>query len=286
MRISVLPVIALLFTGCAFSPASMMSGYFEKVKDAIAGQDDPELVKQGVPTLILLIDAALAEDPDNSQLLLTASTIYTTYAQAFVTGDKDEARAAVLYGRAKDYALKLLEKNATFKAAVDSSCDEFEQSLSAFDKDDVPDLYAAGTAWLGWILSKPDSMEALIQLPKPLAIMRRVLELDETYADGGVHTIFGIYYAVRPPGAGRDLEKSRYHFQRAIELSKGENLLTQVAFAEFYLTASENAELFDKTLHTILEHEADRDENRRYALINAIARERAAKLLKRKDNYF
>jgi tetratricopeptide (TPR) repeat protein len=276
---------ALLF-GCNLSPTSMMSGYFEKVRDSIASQEDPELVRQGVPTLILLLDAAVAEDPDNPQLLLTASTIYATYAQAFVLSNGEEERAAIQYSRAKDYAMKLLKQRACFAKSVDGPFEDFEKALLEFRESDVPDLYAAGNAWLGWILSNPDSMEALSQLPKALAIMQRVLDLDEKYADGGAHTVFGIYYAVQPKGAGHNIEKSRKHFQRAMELAGKSNLIPQVTFAEFYTTAVGDHKLFEDKLTQVIESSKDKNKDRRYSLINAVARERAKKLLKRKEDFF
>ena len=49
-------VIAItLLCGCTLSPAKIMSSYFEKIKISISRQEDIELVRQGVPTLILLL---------------------------------------------------------------------------------------------------------------------------------------------------------------------------------------------------------------------------------------
>ncbi len=284
IRIIIMLFASLLISGCNLSPASMMSGYFEKVRDSIASQEDPELVRQGVPTLILLLDAAIAEDPDNPQLLLSATTIYATYAQAFVVSNGEEERAAIQYGRAKDYGLKLLRQRDFFKDVVDGPFEDFEAALLHFKESDIPDLYAAGNAWLGWILSKPDSMEAMSQLSRALAIMKRVLKLDEEYADGGAHTVFGIYYAVQPPGAGRDMAKSKRHFERAMELSADDNLISQVLFAEFYTTTSGDSKLFETTLNNVLDK--SKKTSRKHSLINAVARERAKKLLSRKENFF
>lgn len=276
----------LLLSGCSLSTSSMMSNYFEKIKISIFQQEDPELVRQGVPTLILLLDAALAEDPDNPQLLLTAATTYSTYAQAFIISNKDQERAAILYGRAKEYAIKLLCQRSFFAKALDGPFEEYEKATMKFKKRDVPDLYAAGNAWIGWILSKPNSMEALSELPKALNLIQRVLDLDDEYADGGAHMIFGIYYAIQPPGAGRDLEKSRKHFQRALDLSGRNNLLPKVTYAEFYATAIRDEELYDKTLADVLDTSKTKNANRKYMLINSVAKERAKKLIINKGDFF
>lgn len=278
-------VLSLAFgSGCSLSPTKLMSGYFEKLKISIFQQEDVELVRQGMPTLILMLDASLADDPNNPELLLTASTTYSTYAQAFTGSDGDENRAAILYGRAKEYALKLLSQRKFFADALIAPYEKYEKAMKKFSKKDVPDLYAAGNAWIGWILSRPDSMEALAQLPRALELMRRVLKLNENYADGGTHMLFGIYYAVQPPGAGRDMKKSLHHFKRAIELSGENNLLAKVTFAEFYATAMQDEKLFDNTLNEVLEAKNSTDNDKK--LINSVARERARKLLKKKGSFF
>lgn len=153
-------------------------------------------------------------------------------------------------------------------------------------KADVPDLYVTGNAWLGWILSQPDSMEALDELPKVMAIMQRVLALDSEYADGGVHLMYGIYYAIRPPGAGRDLKQSLKHFRRAMTLAGNDNQFPRVIYAEFYLTAIGDEEMFNQVLDDVVNSRGTVEQNRSNALINAIARERADRLIDNREDYF
>ena len=285
VKLSATVFAAVLFSSCAmFSPASMLSEYFKKVKLSIVSQRDPELVKQGVPTLMILLDAAVAQDPDNPELLLAASNMYTTYAQAFMASSDEKKRASIQYRRAKEYAIRLLKQKSVFANIANDSFEDFEKALLECKKSDVPALYAAGSSWLGWILTNTDSMEALSELPRALALMKRVMELNDSYADGGVHLVFGIYYAVQPPGAGRDLKKSKYHFQRAIELGGSKNLLAKVTYAEFYLTAAGEEKLFDKTLNEVIN--AEETDDPEYILINAIAKKRAKKVLADKEDFF
>jgi len=86
------------------------------------------------------------------------------------------------------------------------------------------------------------------------------------------------------PGTGRDLKKSKEHFMKAVEYSHGKNLFAEVAYAEFYATAAGNEKLFVSTLDNVLDTNFAGDDN--YALMNAIAKHRAAKLLNKKENYF
>lgn len=285
---AVIVFIMIFNSGCqslGLAPSTMLDNYFEQVMVSISSQEDTELVRQGVPTLILLLDAALAGKPEDPKLLRTTATAYTMYAQAFLNSENDMKRAAMLYGRAREYGFRLLRQHKFFVGTLTGSLANFEQALKHCKKADVPDLYVTGNAWLGWILSQPDSMAALDELPKVVAIMQRVLKLDDKYADGGVHVMFGIYYAVRPPGGGRDLEKSLKHFRRAMVLAGDDNLLPRVAYAEFYLTVAGDEKMFEKILTGVLES-GKQVNNHHKALINAIARERAGKLLKKREDYF
>ncbi len=53
-------------------------------------------------------------------------------------------------------------------------------------------------------------------------MMKRVLELDETFYYGGAHLFMGIWFASRPKGFGGDLKKAQQHFLKAIELGRRE----------------------------------------------------------------
>ena len=196
-------------------------------------------------------------------------------------------RATLLYSRALNYSFRILDRYPPFaRARQKGSLDDFTAALQHFDKQTVPALYITGSAWLGWILSQPDSMEALDQLPLVMALLKRITHLDHTYADGGVHLMFGIYYAVLPQGGGRDLKKSLQQFRYAMAMAGKDNLLPQVTYAEFYLTAAGKEQQFVKLLTKIINSPVDNSGKDSHALINAIARRRAAKLLANRDDYF
>jgi len=278
----------LLVSGCSTSrtvPAGLLAGSLENAVGTVQEQPDPELVRQGGPALMLFLDGMLACDPDNRKLLRAAALAYATYCQAFLGAREDEDRAAVLYARAREYGLRLLRRQRYFERALDGPIEGFEKALRRFRRRDAPDLYAAGAAWLGWIFTQADSMRALSELPYALAVVRRVLELDEGQAHGAAHVFMGVYYASQPAGAGRDLAGSRTHFERAIALSNGGNLMAWVTYAEFYGKATADGKFFSETLTRVLQsgRQADKPE---FALANALARERAEALLAQKDDIF
>lgn len=283
-----LGTLAVVLVGCrslSIGPATMMARSLGSVVTGMRSHPVPELVRDGAPTLLLLIDGLLADAPDNRDLLLTGTAGYTTYCQAFLAGENDEPRAALLYERAKAHGLRLLSRRTFFADALSARQDVFEAALQRFKRRDVPELYWTGAAWLGAIISQPDSMSALAELPKALALMKRVLELDEAFEQGSAHLAMGVYYAVQPLGAGRDLTRSREHFRRARELAGSGRLTPAVLLAEFYATSAADAQLFLKTLTEVAE--ADLQALPAEAtLANTVAQRRAQWLLDNRGDYF
>ena len=181
------PAAALLLAGCGMMRQGAM-GLVAPVADNLAvslqRQTDLQLVEDGVPALILLLDGLVLSAPDNTELRLAAADAYTAYAGAFTDPD-DKARATELFGRAKTYALDVLSQNKRFKAALNDPQADFDAVVKTFRKRDVPALYAAATAWTGWIISNSDSVAATADISRAMALMQRVMDLDRGYRQGG-----------------------------------------------------------------------------------------------------
>ncbi len=273
--------------GCGIARDVAVSASTDIIQDLVVSirrQPDPELVRQGLPAVMLVIDGLLASSPEDPDLLLAATNAYVGYCQAFLVDEADGARAVKLYARAREYGLRLLRQRFFFAAAFDKSIEEYLQALDRFTIEDVPHLHAAATAWLGWIIADPESMKALAELPRALALTDRVLALDESYGDGSSHLVFAILLAVQPRGAGQDLVRSKRHFERAIELAGPGNLLPQVLYAEYYGKATLDDGFFARMLTQVLDVDPTLyPENR---LLNEIARQRAAALLSLREDIF
>jgi len=251
---------------------------------SIRSHPDPELVRAGLPTLLLAVDGLLLEAPDDPDLLRVAAGAYVAFCQAFLAGEEESERAYKLYDRARTYALRLLDQRPGFEGFAERPLEECEAALESAQSADVPDLHLAGSAWLGWIISSNGAVGALAELPRALALMERALELDETHGDGSGHLVFGIFFAVQPLGAGQDLERSKRHFTRAIELAGPERLLPRVLYAEYLGKATLDEAFFTRTLEEVLESDpADFPQER---LLNELAQERARWLLRAREDIF
>ena len=252
--------------------------------ESIRSHPDPELVRAGLPALLLTIDGLLVESPEDPGLLRAAVSAYVAYCQAFLAGQDDSQRAYKLYDRARGYSLRLLEQRQSFEGFAEKPLEECEAALRLATRDDVPDLHLSASAWLGWIISSNGTVAALAELPKALALMERVLELDERYGNGSSHLVFAVFFAVQPQGAGQDLERSRQHFTRAIELAGPGSLLPRVLYAEYYGKATLDETFFTKTLEDVLQFTPSEYPQER--LLNELAQERAHSLLRSREDIF
>jgi len=114
-------VVAVLafITGC-FSSQKIMAekapALFRDVALSANRQSDVVLVRQGIPSYLMLVDGMLQSYPENRDLLLAGAQAYAAYAS--VLEDDEQDRAANLSDRAKQYALKALEMTPTFHGSL------------------------------------------------------------------------------------------------------------------------------------------------------------------------
>lgn len=254
----------------------------EEVGKASARQSDPQMVREGMPAYLMLLDGMIEVFPDNERLLIGAAQAYASFASLFVA-DQDPEYAKYLYGRGKDYALRALERKG-MKDPLGKKPDAFRDGLGRFSKREVPYLFWTATCWASWINLSQDSMEAMAQLPKVEWMMKRVLELDEGFSYGGPHLFMGIWLASRPKIAGGDLKKAQEHFLKAIDLGRGRFLMAYVYYADFFARRALDKELFVATLQKVVD--APLEDASELTLSNAVAKKKAKELLSRAEEYF
>jgi len=262
--------------------AKMVTPMATQLSEGLMYQNDLELVRDGAPAFLLMLDAMAEGQPDNPAILLAAADAQMAYATGFV--DKsNKTRSKIMYAKAKNYGLQALSRNKHFAKALNGRQEKFEAALQTFKKKDAGALFTTASSWVMWIIASSDSPAALGEMPRVMAMMDRVQELDPSIREGGVDMFYGLYYTVLPLGGGRDLEKAREHFERSMDLAGTDYLLPRVAFAEFYARYAFDQVLFESTLNEVLEAEPDTPE---YTLMNAVAQKRAQALLDKTDDLF
>ncbi len=284
-RISLLFLLIVLLAACATNKSMTVAAtasLIEDVAKASSKQSDLMLIRQGMPSYLMLIDGMVEALPDNKRLLISAAQLYASYASAFIQKE-DKPYAAALFAKAKDYGLRALEQNG-FKNPATRSFDDFEIGLSDFVKKDVPYLFWAATSWGSWISLNRGSMDAMAELPRAELLMIRVLELDESFYYGGAHIFMGVLKASKPRLAGGDLDRAQDHFLKAIELGDGKFLMAQVFYADHYAKKAFDRELFISILEKVLKTPVDITPE--LTLLNSVAHTQAKKMLDQVDEYF
>jgi hypothetical protein len=265
--------------GCQMLASSATTKLAESVSAAVLDQDDAGLVRDGAPAYLIAIDGLIEGDPRNQTLLLAGARLYSAYASAFVV---DPRRASRLTGRAQSYGERALcEQSGPLCETSDGQYDDFVVALETTTDKDLAALYGFGSAWAAWVQANASDWNAIADLPKLQALMERVVVLDDVYEDGGAHLFLGVLYTLRPASLGGKPELGRGHFERAIEISEGRNLMAKVLFASQYARLVFNRPLHDRLLREVVDANP---KVRGFTLTNTLAQDRAAELLA--DEYF
>jgi hypothetical protein len=272
--------VLFLLTGCT---SLVVGTVVEPAVENLQKQTDLELVCEGAPAYLLMIDSLLADNPASDSLLLTATRSYGSYTTALAACGRPE-RAVSLSARSKTLGLTLLAKTLEISAAGGYAADELDRALAGCSKNDVPPLFWGGFGWALWLQYQGGSPAALADLVKVEQIMLRVVELDEGYYQGAAHLFLGSYYGARPQMLGGRPEEARAHFERALALSGRRFLPVQVALAETYARTMFDRELFEQLLREVTAFPLETAPD--LALANQVAKKRAAELLADVDRYF
>jgi len=274
-------LLALIFviTGLTSCASYISSAFVEPAVGNLRQQTDLELVCEGAPAYLLMIDSMIASSPDNRNLLHTGVQSYSGYAAALTECSGSEQRIAEIAEKAHMYGLRLLNQ---FLPVSTVNSEEFDKKLSRLDKKDVPCVFWGTFGWISWIQTQDGSPAAMADLVIIEKIMTRLLELDEAYEGGSIHLFFGGFYAAKPVLFGGKPELSKIHFEKALALSKRNFLLIQTTYAETLARQTFNRELHDRLLKEVLKFPLDSAPN--FALSNRIAVKKAQRLLE--DDYF
>lgn len=267
--------------GCSSLASSATADMAGDLSTAILNQDDPELVRESLPAYLLLLDSLAASPSASPEVLGAAARLYAAYAVVFVA---DPARAGTLATRARTYG----ERAACAAGAV--TCDlqsvpypELAARLERVKPAQSAALFSAAVGSLAYVRTHSDDWQALADLPRIEAVLKRLLEIGDPADAGTVNSYLGILNTLRPPALGGQPEQGRAYFEKAIELTGGRDLSVLVEFARSYARLVYDRELHDSLLNRALAADPRQDG---YTLLNTLAQKQAAELLASANDYF
>ncbi len=282
-------------TGCTRLVASSIGDALAEDSLVYAGDDDVELVGAAIPFGLKTIETLLVQVPQHRGLLTAAARGFTQYAYIYVQLPADEleerdvaaaydqrTRARRLYLRARNFGLRGL--GFEHDDALARLRGEPETALAGMGAEDLETLYWTGIAWSAAIALGKDQPALIADLPVVDAIIARATALDPDFDDGGLHTFLISYEMGRPGGGAEATEIAYRHFQRAVELSRGQRVAPFVAMAESVTVAQRQRRAFEDLLEQALA--VDTDGRAEWRLANHVMQRRARWLLARTDTFF
>ena len=203
----------------------------------------------------------------------------------FETADEMRSQAIAHYARSEEYAFKALAKSEkTFKHARTVKIAEFEKALQKLKKKQVEPLFwAAYAIGRGISLQKDDPMQ-VIDLARVELMMRRVLELDETFYFGSAHLFYAVYYGDRSPAIGGDPEKAKESLDKVDELNNGKFLMSKFYLARYYAYPKQDLKLYKQALQEVIDAPEDIYPGEEAA--TSLAKSRAKRWLAQADMLF
>ena len=288
-------LMALILSSCSLKRYAV-----NRMGDAMAGSgttfasdDNPELIRTATPFSLKLIESLLAESPEHRGMLLAAARGFTQYSFAYTEQDADEIEnddlnramelrryARRLYIRARDYGLRGIE--TSHKDIREELYRDPESAVQELDKGDVPLIYWTAASWGKAISLSKDDPDLIADLPQMESLIYRALELDEAYDHGAIHAFLIALESSRTGRSPEEQKKVSHHFQRAVELSRGDLAAPFVSMAENVSVATQDRKEFTDLLNRALAIDADAIPE--WRLSNLIMQRRAAWLLSRIDD--
>ena len=149
---------------------------------------------------------------------------------------------------------------------------------------DVPLLYWTAASWASAISVSKDDPDLVADQPISEALIDRAFALDPDFDFGAIHGFLISYEPARQGVPGDPLARSRIHFAREVELTKGQRASPFVALAETASVQNQDRGEFESLLTRALA--VVPDARPEWRLQNLIVQRRARWLLARADDLF
>jgi hypothetical protein len=280
-----LGLCAVLTAGCSGPrfTVGMMVPILENTADAALRSDDPALVRDALPTSLLLLEGMRETDPGRRDVATLASMLYFAYAFAFVE-DEDAERAAALYRRGMAAGWAGLGEPELAAAIADGSFDAVRAALAGLTPDDVDAVLWVTANWASWVQLNLDDTGAVADFARVLPLAERLVELDERLFHSLPRVLLGALHAARPVTLGGNVERAAAEFDEAFARTDRNLLLAHVFYARTYCVRTFDGTLYEETLREVLAAPAGSLPDAE--LLNRIAKFKAESLLELKEEIF
>jgi predicted anti-sigma-YlaC factor YlaD len=292
--------LSLVFSGCSISKTAtnLVGGVLSKENGStvFSGDDDPELVGDALPFAIKLYESLVTGAPDNPKLLLATGKALCMYSYAFVQVPADQLplsrlaeknelleRAKRLYLRGRDYVLHaLVKRHPHLLENLDRG--DYTAAFKGISVKDTSYLYWAGMAWMAAFTADKGDVQLTVDIPKAVALITKVKELNEGYSEGAVHEFFISYYGGMPAAIGGSEKKAREEFEKALSYSHGTKTSPYISMATSVCVKKQDLAEYKSLLEQALKVDVNASPQNR--LLNILNQQKARWLLDHTGDYF
>lgn len=132
---------------------------------------------------------------------------------------------------------------------------KMEDTVGLLDERAVGPLYWRSSALGKWASEK--GFATLLSYKDEIReVMTHVLELNPTFYFGGPHRYFGAFYARAPSFAGGDLDRSKDHFEKSLQMEPN-YFATHTLYAADWAVKAQDREAFDEHIEYVLTNDPD-----------------------------
>jgi hypothetical protein len=288
----------LLAQGCSFDrmAADTMAPVLLRTKDNFNRETVPRFAREAGPGLLVTLDGMVLASPENVDLRLLQAEMNAAFAFGFLE-EEDPVWATSLYRKARAAAVAAAadEDDDLALALEGTDLTALEARLADADEDALPALFWWAFARGAEVnLNRGDAAQ-VAALARVDAVMGWVLARDEAFFNAGPHLYFAMRHLALPPSFGGKPAEGLKHFEAVDRLTGGKLLMARVLRAKFHaptlagtpagtpvaqvLEAQQAAwDAYYGALKKVVEAPSDLWPEQ--ALPNAVAKERALKLLR------
>lgn len=290
-------ITAQFITGCSLS----ISNFSNNLNKAVKANNDPQTVMQALPAYLILLDTLIESDPEDEDSLIASSKLMNAYAGLLgaelemISSESENGLDTFHQNKIKRQQKKLSDK--ALQRAQRANClyeeylcdltsikySEFEKRLQNITEEDIDMLYSLGTAWAAWLQTNSSDWNAMAKLPHIKLIMQKVISINETWDNAGAYMYLGVLNSLLPSTLGGKPEEGKANFEAAIRITKGNNLMAKVLYAEYYARLTFNKELHQRLISDVLSMKESPD---KFILINTLAIQKAKALKMSAEDYF
>ncbi len=282
--------ISLSSTGCI--KAMLTNGQIASTREGSAGMDsvgDYEVARGAISAGLAQFEGMHKLAPNNKDALFLLTKGWVSYGFAFAEDDMEIAslandddatdyhkkRARMAYDRAVFYGLELLGHSADGFVDAKKNEDTIKAWLDSnfTDKDDAPNLFWTGYAWLARVNVSKDDPSMIGELFIGVALLEQAFELMPDYNHYSAEVALGAYHART---AMSEMDVAQKMFDDALAKTERKALVVQLNYASKFACVKGDKPLYEKMLNEVLQSE-DPDPAQR--LTNTIAKRKAKRAL-------